>query len=219
MTRRVVIILFALIISALVVQKTLGFSSLIPDRNDIENWVDAAGVLGPILVVVLMAAAIVASPIPSAPIALAAGAAYGHTFGTVLVLLGAEIGAIAAFLIARVLGRPFVERHFGDKLASGLLGSQNMLTFLVFGSRLLPFLSFDMISYAAGLSKLNLWRFAVATLAGIIPASFLLAHLGSEAMNGNARTAAWTAAALGLFTALSLVVAFWRDRRKAQKEV
>ena len=135
-----------------------------------------------------------------------------------MVVLGAELGAIAAFLLARGLGQPFVERHLGQKLSAGFLGSQNTLTFLVFGSRLLPFLSFDMISYAAGLSKLNFWRFAVATLAGIIPASFLLAHLGSEAMNGDARTATWTAAALGGFTALSLVFAVWRDRRKTPKE-
>ena len=49
-------------------------------------------------------------------------------------------------------------------------------------------------------------------------ALFLLAHLGSEAMNDDARTATWTAAALGGFTALSLVFAIWRDRRKTQKE-
>ena len=100
-----------------------------------------------------------------------------------------------------------------------MLGSQNALTLLVFASRLLPFLSFDMISYAAGLSKLHLWRFAVATLAGIIPASFLLAHLGSEAMNGDARTAGWTAVALGGFTALSLLIAIWRERRISRKEI
>ena len=160
-----------------------------PGREDLMRAIDAAGIFGPIVVVAFMALAIVASPLPSAPIALAAGAAYGHTFGTVLVVLGAEIGAIAAFLLARGLGRPFVQRHVGPKIGTGLLGSQNTLTLLIFGSRLLPFLSFDLISYAAGLSKLHLWRFALATLAGIVPASFLLAHLGSAAMNGDARTA------------------------------
>ena len=195
-----------------------GLEIRLPDREDLRLWIEASGLLGPVLVVVLMTVAIVASPIPSAPIALAAGAAYGHTFGTILVVLGAELGAIIAFLLARGLGRPFVEKHVGEKLSAGFLGSQNTLTFLVFGSRLLPFLSFDMISYAAGLSKLHFWRFALATLAGIIPASFLLAHLGNEAMSGDARTATWTAAALGGFTVLSLVFAIWRDRRDKAKE-
>jgi len=195
-----------------------GLEISLPDRDDLQLWIEASGLLGPVLVVAFMAVAIVASPIPSAPIALAAGAAYGHIFGTLLVVLGAELGAITAFLLARGLGRPFVERHVGQKLSTGSLGSQNTLTFLVFGSRLLPFLSFDMISYAAGLSKLHFWRFAVATLAGIIPASFLLAHLGNEAMNGDARTAAWTAAALGGVTALFLLIAIWRNRGNTAKE-
>ena len=218
MTRLLLLALLVLLIIALAWHDAFGFDIDLPEREDLQRWIDAAGLLGPVLVVALMTAAIVASPLPSAPVALAAGAAYGHTFGTILVVLGAELGAIAAFLLARGLGQPFVERHLGQKLRSGFLGSQNTLTFLVFGSRLLPFLSFDMISYAAGLSKLHFWRFAVATLAGIIPASFLLAHVGSEAMNGDARTATWTAAALGGFTALSLVFAIWRDRRKNLKE-
>lgn len=188
------------------------------EREDLRDWIDAAGLLGPVLVVVLMTIAIVASPLPSAPIALAAGAAYGHTFGTFLVVLGAETGALAAFLLARGLGRPFVERRVSGRMGQGLLGSQNILTLLVFGSRLLPFLSFDMISYAAGLSKLHLWRFALATLAGIIPASFLLAHLGSEAMNGDFQTATWTALALGGFTALSVLFVTWHERRTLKKE-
>ena len=218
MTRLFLFVLLVILFIALAWHDTFGFDIAFPEREDLRRWIDGAGLLGPLLVVALMTVAIVASPLPSAPVALAAGAAYGHTFGTALVVLGAELGAIAAFLLARGLGHPFVERHLGQKLSAGFLGSQNTLTFLVFGSRLLPFLSFDMISYAAGLSKLHFWRFAVATLAGIIPASFLLAHVGSEAMNGDARTATWTAAALGGFTALSLVFAIWRDRHNARKE-
>lgn len=218
MFRLALLLLLVLAISVLALPDVLGFDVNLPEREDLDRWINAAGLMGPILVVALMTAAIVASPLPSAPIALAAGAAYGHTFGTLLVVLGAELGALAAFLLARGLGRPFVERHFGQKTGPHFLGSQNTLTVLVLGSRLLPFLSFDMISYAAGLSKLHLWRFALATLAGIIPASFLLAHLGSEAMNGDARTATWTAVALGGFTALSLLVAIWHERRPTRKE-
>ena len=213
-----VIILLVLFLELWGSRDTLAAGLELPERADFQRWIEGAGLFGPVVVVLFMALAIVASPIPSAPIALAAGAAYGHILGTGLVVLGAELGAIAAFLLARRLGRPYVERHLGHRLGAGLLGSQNTLTLLVFGSRLLPFLSFDMISYAAGLSKLHVWRFAVATLAGIIPASFLLAHLGSQAMNGDARTAAWTAAALGGFTALSLVFAIWRERQNTSKE-
>ena len=184
------------------------------DRAQIQVWIEAAGIWGPVVIVALMTVAIVASPVPSAPIALAAGAAYGHFAGTVIVLIGAELGALVAFLIARYLGRDILEKWFGSRVSVGLLGSQNALTALVFASRLLPFISFDLISYAAGLSVLQFWRFAVATLAGITPASFLLAHLGSKAMNGDATTAAWTAAVLGAFTFVSVGGAALVQRRK-----
>ncbi len=192
----------------------LRFGVDLPTRDNLELWIDAAGVWGPFMIVGLMALAIVASPLPSAPIAIAAGAAYGHILGTVLVVLGAELGAVAAFVIARGLGRPFVERYLGQQLGTGFLGSQNTLTFIVFVSRLLPFLSFDMISYAAGLSPIRLWRFALATLAGIIPTSFLLAHVGETAVRGDARTAAWTTAVLGGFTFATLLFAFLRQKLK-----
>ena len=54
------------------------------DREMIENWIVKAGPWGPVLIVVLMTASIVASPIPSAPIALVSGAAYGHVTGGLL---------------------------------------------------------------------------------------------------------------------------------------
>ena len=71
--------------------------------------------------------------------------------------------------------------------------------------RLLPFVSFDGVSYAAGLSRLHLWRFLVATLAGILPASFLLAHFGAVAASGSFGAAEWIVTGLGLLTALPLI--------------
>lgn len=218
MVARILFITAALLlVVALVRPDILGLSVALPDRGQLLIWIEAAGIWGPIVVVGIMTLAIVVSPLPSAPIALAAGAAYGHALGTALVLLGAELGALVAFLLARKLGRPFVERYVGQSLGKGLLGSQNMLTFLVFASRLLPFLSFDLISYAAGLSKLHLWRFALATLAGIIPASFFLAHLGSVAMEGEARSMLLTVAVLGLVSGASLLLAMYRKRRTGRK--
>lgn len=57
----------------------------------------------PWLVVLLMALAIVASPIPSGPIALIAGALYGTLEGGILVWTGAVMGAVIDFLLSRVL--------------------------------------------------------------------------------------------------------------------
>lgn len=183
------------------------------DGDQISQRVKTAGVWGPVLIVSLMTLAVVATPIPSAPIAVAAGAAYGHTMGMIYVVIGAELGAILAFLIARFLGRDVIGRWFGDRLTAGWLGSQNALTGFVFVSRLMPFISFDIVSYIAGLSRLHFWRFAVATLAGIIPASFVLAHFGSETVSGDPTRAIWAAIGLGALTLSPLLIAALRDRR------
>ncbi|WP_247716946.1 TVP38/TMEM64 family protein [Gymnodinialimonas ceratoperidinii] len=180
------------------------------DPERVRAIVAFAGSLGPLVIIGLMTLAIVASPVPSAPIAMAAGLVYGHLWGTVLVVIGAELGAIVAFVIARYLGRDTVQRWLGDSMKNRFFGSQNALMATVFLSRLLPFISFDAISYAAGLSHIKFWRFGLATLAGIVPASFVLAHLGASAFEGQGNAGFWISLALGASGLLT--VAIWRNR-------
>ncbi len=187
-----------------------GAADSLVSRESVAAAVQGAGPWGPPLVVVLMIVAVVASPVPSAPIAVAAGAAYGHVFGTVLVAIGAELGAIIAYLLARALGRGALRRWLGDKVEMGLLGSQNALMVTIFLSRLMPFVSFDMISYGAGLTRLKLWRFAVATLAGILPASFILAHVGGELTATGSSGSMTLVLGLGLVTGLPLIWVAWK---------
>lgn len=161
-------------------------AGLIPDlgdRNSLRAQVEAWGFWGPFMLILLMAAAIIFSPIPSAPIAVVAGAAYGPLLGTALVVAGAVVGAIVAFWIARCLGYETLRcwpaaRRMLDKLDDGR--SQTRLMAIVFFSRLLPFISFDAVSYVAGLTPLAFWRFALATFAGVVPVSFGLAYFGDH---------------------------------------
>ncbi len=147
----------------------------------VRGLLDDLGPWGPAALVGGMAVAIVFSPVPSAPIALAAGAVYGHTWGTIYAVVGAEIGALIAFGLARILGRPFVSRilpgHLLDE-ADGDGRSQWLLAGGVLVARLFPFISFDAVSYVAGLTRLRLSLFAGATLLGMVPMTFLFAHLG-----------------------------------------
>jgi uncharacterized membrane protein YdjX (TVP38/TMEM64 family) len=161
----------------------LASSNLVELLTDVELLIVKVrdfGNFGPLLLIALMALAIVFNPLPSAPVALAAGAVYGHTFGTIYIVIGAEAGAIIAFLIARIAGHELVGKYLGTTLSFGRFGSQNGLTGIVFISRLIPFMSFDLVSYGAGLTRIKFWRFAAATLLGLIPVSFALAHLGGE---------------------------------------
>jgi len=192
-----------------------GVLATILDGAALRHHIVALGMAGPLAVIGLMVLAIIVSPIPSAPIALATGAAYGHAWGTLYVMVGAEIGALLAFGLARLLGRDTLQRWFGDRLPVEWLGSQHALMAIVFASRLLPFISFDVVSYAAGLTALSWWRFAAATLAGIAPASFLLAHFGGEMATGEADKILYSALALGLIT---LVPVVWAATRRRLRE-
>ena len=190
-----------------------GAMATILDGHALRQFIMGLGAAGPLAVVGLMTLAILVSPIPSAPIALAAGAAYGHTWGTAYIVLGAELGALAAFGLARLLGRDTLQRWLGSRLPKTRLGSQGTLMAIVFASRLLPFISFDVVSYAAGLTTLSVWRFALATLAGILPASFLLAHFGGEMATGELDRIMFAVLALGLLTLVPLAVQYLRERK------
>lgn len=210
--------LLALLAAAYWLLHETGALSIILDGEALRDHIARLGAWGPLAVMGLMMLAILLSPIPSAPIAMAAGAAYGHIWGTIYVLVGAEIGAITAFGIARWLGAATLRRWFGDRLKVGLMGSQNALTGIVLISRLLPFISFDIISYAAGLTVLSFWRFALATLVGIAPTSFLLAHFGGEMLTGESDRIFISVLALGGITLIPVAVKLIRDHlRRPQK--
>lgn len=184
----------------------LGWLDVLGNHKELLIVVKNLGLIGPVVIIGLIAIAVIITPIPSAPIALVSGALYGHTFGTVYVVLGALSGALIAFMISRKLGYDYVNKKLHHKMPQKIVGSQNALMMIVFVTRLAPFISFDVISYAAGLTKLTFSRFFIATLMGIIPISFILAHLGSEVENGEMESIATALILLGFFTLVPLVI-------------
>ncbi len=146
----------------------------------VEDMVARFGSAGPFALIGLMVLAIVVSPIPSGPIAIAAGMLYGTMWGGVLSVIGALIGALVAFSAARYLGFDAVRRSPGPIFRYLTAPrSRTDLMCIVFVSRLVPFISFDLVSYAAGLTALSFWQFALATLLGIVPICLALAAVGA----------------------------------------
>ena len=214
-TRAIILLcLFALLIAGYVALSKLGVINLLEDSVALKQWIQQLGLAGPLVIVGLMVVAIIMSPIPSAPVALVAGAAYGHSLGTLYVAIGSELGAIIAFYIARFAGTGFIRNWVDKRITKSMMGSQNALMFIIFFSRLMPFISFDMVSYAAGVTPLKFWRFAVATLAGIIPASFLLAHVGSELASAEGQRVGLTLLLLGAVSLAFFLFKWLSDKRK-----
>lgn len=182
----------------------------------VHDTVANLGIAGPLALVGLMILAIVVSPIPSGPIAVAAGALYGTLWGGVLAIAGAAMGALIAFCAARYLGFDAIRRSDNPVLSYiARPRSQFALMLIVFASRLVPFISFDAVSYAAGLTCLSFERFALATLLGIVPICFALAAMGAGMVEGGTD---WMLVVTmgGAITLLPILGKWVWDRVKAQ---
>lgn len=209
LARPVLLALLALaVISALVLAERTGWLARIADERALRAGVERLGWAGPVAIVLLLALAVVASPIPSAPIALASGAAYGLVWGTAFTVIGATLGASTAFLIARLALRDAVR---GWAVVQGPLAwlerdrSQGWLMAAVALSRLVPFVSFDAVSYAAGVTALTYPRFLLATLAGVLPVSLALAYGGEAALAAGGMDPVLAVLVLGGVTAIPIL--------------
>ncbi len=96
------------------------------------------------------------------------------------------VGAGLCFCIARALGREVVEKLTGRAVlrsADGYFTRFGPQTILV--CRLLPFVPFDPVSYAAGLTSLRFWPFMLATGVGQLPATIVYSSGRESAHRGH----------------------------------
>lgn len=135
------------------------------------------GVLASILLMMLHSLI----PFPAELLAIANGMIYGPVWGTVITWTGAMCGAYLAFALARALGRPFVETMVARKNWQALdEWSSRRGAHFVFFARFVPVISFNLINYAAGLTKISWWSFTWATGLGILPLTALMVMMGDR---------------------------------------
>ncbi|MCG6658830.1 TVP38/TMEM64 family protein [Halomonas campisalis] len=150
--------------------------SLSPEA--LSQWLNSRGALGPLLLLGLMVMTVVVGPLPTLPITAAAGLAFGILPGALLAVSGSLAGALIAFFLARLLGRDLLRERFRDNPLFGAQGSQRLLFVTVLLTRLIPIFSFALISYAAGVTAISAWRFALASVIGMLPMTLVFASLG-----------------------------------------
>jgi len=148
-------------------------------REYLLNFGHWAPVVSALLMVSLQ---VLLAPIPTFFVTFTNGLLFGWIAGAALSWSSSMVGASACFWIARALGRPMAERIIGDNKALDVsdvffarYGNRAVLI-----SRLLPFVSFRVVSYAAGLTPIAFWQFLVATGIGQLPATLLYSYLGGQ---------------------------------------
>lgn len=128
-----------------------------------------------------------AAPLPAFLLAFANAAMFGFWRGFLLTYVSSLVAAAICFSIGRVFGRDAVIRLVSR---TGLTGVEEFferhgrLSVLI--ARLLPFISFDIVSYAAGLTSMGIWPFLLATAIGELPATVVYCYVGGL-LTGGAR--------------------------------
>ena len=147
-----------------------------------QTYVRSLGALGYVVYSVVYALCVVAF-VPASILTLGAGAIFGFVGGTIVVVIGATIGATLAFLLARTVMRKRVEAMTAKsakfrELDRAIASEGTKIVFLV---RLAVVFPFTYINYAFGLTAIPLWRFVVATFFGILPATAAFVFASSAA--------------------------------------
>lgn len=150
------------------------------ETEKIKTLLETMGGLAPIVFMALMALAVITTFLPTLVLDIVAGAAFGPVLGTLYAVAGAELGAILAFLIGRKLGREAIAHIFKKDINFCDRCAHRQLPYVIFLSRLFPVFNFDLISYGAGLTAIPLRSYALATLLGMVPPTFLLVAYGES---------------------------------------
>lgn len=200
----------------------------IPECASIQAKIEEWGALAPVVYTLLYIVATVAF-IPGLVITLVAGLAFGPWLGTALVALGANIGAVLAFLAARYVARDFIEGILGKqgwftKFKHGV--EENGFNFVMF-VRLVPIFPFNGLNYACGLVPLKLRDYILGSVVGMLPGTFAYVYLGATGcklidsviqgkfspkdMPSDVRTSLFIA--IGLLAALSVLPLFLKKIR------
>jgi uncharacterized membrane protein YdjX (TVP38/TMEM64 family) len=205
-------LLIVLIAGLFVLNRYLDISSYFsPER--IRRILEGTGPMAPLIYMGVMAMAVVVSPIPSVPLDIAAGAFFGPWLGTFYSALGALGGAVVSFFIARLLGRRFIERFLGGHVNFCTYCSDRVLTKVVFLARLMPGVSFDIVSYGAGLTKMSVRNFSLATFFGSLLPTFFYNYFGSVFVIGKE-----LAIAVGIFfVILFFLLPRWIEKKGIMK--
>lgn len=124
--------------------------------------------------------------IPGQWLQFAAGYIYGFWLGYLLSLVGAAIGTVFTYYIARFLGHDAMHLIFGEEKIHQMLNTLNskkavVLVFLIF---LIPGVPKDLCNYVAGLSEMKLKRFMVVSLIGRSPGMMGSLLIGLSIVSG-----------------------------------
>lgn len=186
------LILIAILIYMFVPSVNRGLNTIMKmfatgDFEVVKAFVASYGIYAVIVSFLLMVLQSIVAPLPAFLITFANANLFGWWKGAILSWSSAMVGAGLCFCIARILGRDVVEKltsKSGLKNIDDFFEKHGKMSILI--ARLLPFISFDIVSYAAGLTSMSFLSFFIATGIGQLPATIVYSIVGGM-LTGGAR--------------------------------
>jgi uncharacterized membrane protein YdjX (TVP38/TMEM64 family) len=150
------------------------------DYGELRGLVASAGMWAPALFLTVFVVGTVFLA-PASLMAFAAAAVFGKVEGLLWVTLATNLGATAAFGVGRWAGRDLVaslvHRHPKPwvRRLGELIDSSGMMTVLVMR---MVFAPFNLMNYAAAITRLRYRDYALGTFFGMLPVIFVWVYLG-----------------------------------------
>lgn len=116
--------------------------------------------------------------VPRSAMSIVGGFVFGVTLGAVYSLVSSYIAASLSFLIARYLGKEWIDKNTSGKFLKVKEGVESLGWKFVAMSRLLPVLPFSMLNYAFGLTRVSFSVYIVNTMIFIIPICLMYSMIG-----------------------------------------
>jgi uncharacterized membrane protein YdjX (TVP38/TMEM64 family) len=178
--------------------------------NALRSYVRSLGTGGIALMLGLMVAHAVIF-YPSEIVTATAGYIYGFAPALGLVVAGWSLTALLSYALGRTVGGPLLRAILGERFARLEQGVANGGVSLLLAGRLIPVVPFAFLGYAAGATRVNVWRFSWTTVAGYLPLTAFVAYLGSTARSFSlGDPLVWIAIA----AAAALLVTHWTLSRR-----
>lgn len=145
----------------------------------VRDWIEPLGTAAP-LVFIPVSALLTVALFPGPLLAGASGLLFGPVLGFPISLTAAVLGAGAAFTISRRFGAEPVERLAGPRLQRLQDRIERRGFLAVLYARIAPGVPYNLVNYAAGLTRVRLGTFIGATALGSAPRAFAYTALGGS---------------------------------------
>jgi len=178
-------------------------------RKKLIHFVNSFGPLSVAIFIGLQIVQVLVAPIPGEITGFVGGYLYGPVLGSLYSTIGLTLGSWFAFLLARWLGLPFVEKIIKPQVIQKydhFMEHRGIpITFILF---LIPGFHKDALSYIIGLSHMRSTTFLILCTAGRLLGTIMLSVSGHYARNDQ-NTA--MLAILGISALVTLAAWYYHD--------